>query len=197
MSAHFTWVRGLATALTSVLLVACTVPDGPSGDVRAMDIEGVKIDVRSEMPVLFLRERGGQERELLIWIGDNVARSIALAMEEVAPPRPNAHDLIKSLLAKLDGSIERVVVTELVDNTFYAVIELEIRGRIVAIDSRPSDAIAVAVRTGTTVYASESLLQSSGEFPGSEDATDIDWPSDAPYHREGPADHESPARERT
>ncbi len=165
---------GLVLALGWVL-AACTVPDAPSGTMRAMDLEGVKIDVRSETPVVVLREREGAQRELLIWIGDSEAQSIALAMEDVELPRPNTHDLIKSLLAQLGGEIRRVVVTKLQANIFYAEIEVEVRGRIVAIDSRPSDAIAVAVRTGTTVYANEELLESNGVFPGSEEATDIDW----------------------
>ena len=164
---------GLALALGWVL--ACTVPEAPSGTMRAMDLEGVKIDVRSEMPVVVLREREGAKRELLIWIGDSEAQSIALAMQQVELPRPNTHDLIKSLLAKLEGEIRRVVVTKLQANIFYAEIEVEVRGRVVSIDSRPSDAIAVAVRTGTTVYANEELLESNGVFPGSEEATDIDW----------------------
>lgn len=171
----YTTCRILGSGLLSLLLYgACTVPDASDGTLRAMDLEGVKIDVRSEMPVLFLRERGGQERELLIWIGNDEARSIALAMEKVESERPNAHDLIKSLLSELDGRIERVVVTELVGNTFYAVIELEIGGRTVTVDSRPSDAIAVAVRTGTPLFASEALLQATGTLPGSEDAREIE-----------------------
>ncbi len=165
---------GLVLALGWVL-ATCTVPDAPSGTMRAMDLEGVKIDVRSEMPVVVLREREGAQRELLIWIGDSEAQSIALAMQQVELPRPNTHDLIKSLLAKLEGEIRRVVVTKLQANIFYAEIEVEVRGRVVSIDSRPSDAIAVAVRTGTTVYANEELLESNGVFPGSEEATDIDW----------------------
>lgn len=175
MSIYTARGRGLAAGSLALLLCgACTVPDAPERTLRAMDLEGVKIDVRSEIPVLFLRERGGQERELLIWIGEDEARSIALALEDVVSERPNAHDLIKIMLSKLDSQIRRVVVTELIGNTFYAEIELESGGHTVTIDSRPSDAIAIAVRTGTPLFASEVLLEATQGFPGPEDAKDVD-----------------------
>jgi bifunctional DNase/RNase len=108
--------------------------------------------------VLLLKETHGARRELPIWIGMTEAQSIAMAMEEMVLPRPNTHDLIKNLLDGLHGDIRRVVITELRGHTYYAVIEIGLNGREVAIDSRPSDAIAVAIRTGAPLFATDSVL---------------------------------------
>lgn len=158
------------------LLAGCSFHSAtPDPNARPMRVDSVKFDPTSDNFVLLLEERGGQGRELLILIGETEAYSIARGIEEVSGPRPNTHDLIKNLLTGIKGSIERVVVTELKNNTFYARIDVQVDGRTVSIDSRPSDAIAIAVRTGATVFADEALLRSAGELPDSGPSRAIDW----------------------
>lgn len=168
--------RGSTVALVISLLLGCSMHSGTGNPTaRPMHVDSVKFDPRSDSFVLLLTERGGEGRELLILIGESEAYSIARGIGEIKLPRPNTHDLIKNLLTGMDGHIERVVVTELKNSTFYAVIDVEIEGRTVSIDARPSDAIAIAVRTGTSVYAEEEVLRSAGEFPESGPAREIDW----------------------
>jgi bifunctional DNase/RNase len=166
-----------STALLAIsLLLGCSMHSGKgTPTARPMRVDSVKFDPHSDNFVLLLTERGGEGRELLILIGENEAASIARGIDEIKLPRPNTHDLIKNLLTGMDGHIERVVVTELKNSTFYAVIDVEIRGRKVSIDARPSDAIAIAVRTGTTVYAEEAVLRSARDLPESGPAREIDW----------------------
>jgi bifunctional DNase/RNase len=139
-----------------------------------MHVTGVHVDPTSSAHVLLLEEQAEAKRKLPIWIGPAEARSIALQLEEVPMPRPNTHDLIKNVLAGLEVSIQRVTVTELRGGTYFAEIALEgIVGRV-AIDSRPSDAIAIAVRTGTPIFATDLVLRQAGRERG-EEAFDIDW----------------------
>lgn len=170
--------RGAALGVLALLLVVvgCSAySTGPDRNTRPMRVDSVKFDPETESFILMLRESGGEGRELLILIGENEAYSIAGGIEEVRLPRPNTHDLIKNLLAGIEGEIERVVVTELRNNTFYALIHLLVDGRRVSIDSRPSDAIAIAVRTGAQVYAHERLLRAAGESPRKAPAREIEW----------------------
>jgi uncharacterized protein len=109
-----------------------------------------------------LRERTGDHRVLPIFIGGAEATAIAFALEEVVPPRPMTHDLMKDLLDDLGVSVESVVVTDLRDNTFYAEIELHASDGVHRVSSRPSDAIALAARTGTPIYAEEAVLDQAG-----------------------------------
>lgn len=166
--------------LVALSLLACRVPLADDGPWRRVDVVSVEIDPDSGSPIMLLREREGLLRELPIWIGQFEALSIALATEGIPAPRPNSHDLIKSLLEETRGKLDRVVVTELRGNTYYAVIELEVGGRVVQVDSRPSDAIAVAIRTGTPIFASESVLHQSELIPDPENALEVQWgaPSD-------------------
>ena len=168
------------SVLLAAALVACSVPSaGLDSKTRLMRVDSVKLDPRTEDPVLLLTEEGGESRELMIWIGDNEATSIALALHEVEIPRPNTHDLVRNLLNGIDGEIERVVVTEVRDSIYYAVIRLRVNGRTVSIDSRPSDAIAIAIRTGASVFAAESLLET-------EDSDLTPTPSGNRFRREPP-----------
>jgi bifunctional DNase/RNase len=158
------------------LLLGCTLQSGaPDLTARLVNVDSVKFDPTNESFVLLLNERGGQERELLILIGPSEAYAIARGIEDIDPPRPFTHDLIKNLVTGMKGRIERVVVTELKDNTFYAIIEIKIDGRKVKIDARPSDAIAVAVRTSSLIYVEEAVLRSAGDFPNSGSPREIDW----------------------
>src|SRR4030067_1609669 len=113
--------------------------------LRQMKIEGLLFDPRSNMYILLLKEINGDDT-LPIWIGRPEADSIALALGQISTPRPLTHDLIKNLLHGLKSKATRVVVTERVDNTYYAVIYINKDGTEIPIDSRPSDAIAVAIR---------------------------------------------------
>lgn len=185
---HRHW-RGTPRMLAAAALglVACASPDGPNGDARAVYVDSVKLDSRTDTPVMLLVEESGERRELPIWIGIYEAQSIAMAMEEVRIPRPNTHDLIKNLLDGIRGEIERVVVTELRGSTYYAVIQVALDGRSFTIDSRPSDAIAVAVRAGAPIFATDRVLVQAASQEGAEPPVSIDWtPPSAP---QGPRVH--------
>ena len=132
--------------------------------MKEMELVGVRIELPSNAPIVLLRETDGAGRLLPIFIGGAEAQAIALAMEEVETPRPMTHDLFKDVLDQLGVRLERIVVTELRDRTFYA--ELELAGGngngARRISSRPSDAVALAVRTGAPIFAAESVLDAAG-----------------------------------
>jgi bifunctional DNase/RNase len=123
-----------------------------------MELVGVRVELPTNVPIVLLRETEGDRRVLPIFIGSPEATAIAFALERVETPRPMTHDLLKNLLEELDVSVERVVVTELRDSTFYAEIHLRRNGQSHTVSSRPSDAIALAARTGTPIFADESVL---------------------------------------
>jgi bifunctional DNase/RNase len=129
-----------------------------------MELVGVRVELPTNTPIVLLRETEGDRRVLPIFIGSPEATAIAFALEQVETPRPMTHDLIKNLLDELGVSIERIVVTELRDSTFFAEIHLSTNGRPHKVSSRPSDAIALAVRTGTTIFAEETVL-SEAAYP--------------------------------
>ncbi|HDN84964.1 bifunctional nuclease family protein [Candidatus Aerophobetes bacterium] len=122
-----------------------------------VDVVNVAIDVKSKMPVIVLKEKNGS-KTLPIWIGLFEAQSIALAMENVKPPRPLTHDLAKSLIEKLKGKVDRVVINDLRHNTFYARILIRQNGESIQVDSRPSDAIALALRLKVPIFIEEEVL---------------------------------------
>jgi hypothetical protein len=148
-----------------------------------MTIKGLGIDPITNMPIVVLRDREGQ-RTLPIWVGVFEANAIALQMENVQTPRPMTHDLLKSVLDGLSASVERVVVCALRDNTFYATIHVRTEhGSRQAVDARPSDAIALALRTSAPIYVEESVLQeaTSGESRETVDVKRIQsWLQDLP-----------------
>jgi uncharacterized protein len=125
-----------------------------------MRIRGLMMDPVTNMPIVVLKENGG-EAVLPIWVGLYEANAIALEIEKVATPRPMTHDLIKNVLMGLDTVVHKVVVSELKDDTFYAVIWIEQAGRVVSVDSRPSDALALALRMDCPIYVDEEVLASS------------------------------------
>jgi bifunctional DNase/RNase len=125
-----------------------------------MKIRGLMMDPVTNMPIVLLKDVGG-DMVLPIWVGVYEANAIALEIEKVSTPRPMTHDLIKNVLTGLDALIHKVVVTELKDDTFFAVIWLEREGRVVSIDSRPSDALALALRMDCPIFVDDQVLKNS------------------------------------
>lgn len=127
---------------------------------REFKIKGLMMDPITNSPIVILQD---VERNTLlpIWVGIFEANAIALQIERVDTPRPMTHDLLKNVLNHFDAEVERIVVTELKDNTFYAVIHLLRGGRPMVIDSRPSDAIALALRTDAPIFVTEEVIQNS------------------------------------
>jgi bifunctional DNase/RNase len=125
-----------------------------------MSIRGLRVDPITNMPIIILHEREG-ERVLPIWVGIFEANAIALQIDNVEPPRPMTHDLLKSVIDELGGRLERVVVSELKDNTFYATLQLRTPSGALTVDARPSDAIALALRSGARIFVEEAVIQSA------------------------------------
>lgn len=118
----------------------------------------MRVELPSNQPIVLLREESGT-RYLPIWIGANEATAIATAMEGVQPPRPLTHDLMRSIIDAVGALPVSVVITEMRDSVFFADLALDVSGKQTKVSSRPSDAIALAVRTGTPVYASAAVLE--------------------------------------
>ncbi len=125
-----------------------------------MKIRGLMMDPVSNMPIVILKDINGNSI-LPIWVGIYEANAIALEIEKVATPRPMTHDLIKTVLVSLRAGVQKVVVSELKEDVFYALIWLERDGELVSIDSRPSDALALALRLDCPIFVDESVLASS------------------------------------
>lgn len=134
-----------------------------------MKVEGLTLDPVTNMPIIILRDLEG-DRSLPIWIGIFEANAIALEMEKVSPPRPMTHDLIKNIFDSVDANVTKICISDLKDNTFYAVITVQVGETSVEIDSRPSDAIAVALRTNATILVEEKVLSEAKTFDISPDA---------------------------
>jgi uncharacterized protein len=134
-----------------------------------MELLGVRLELPANAPVVLLREQGGR-RVLPIYIGPEEAKAIALVLEGIRTPRPMTHDLMRDLLESIDAKVPRIVVTELRDATFYAEVELHVGSRVERVSSRPSDAIALAVRVSAPIYADESVLESAATVPPDEGA---------------------------
>jgi bifunctional DNase/RNase len=137
-----------------------------------MTIKGLMVDPITNMPIVLLKDKQG-ERVLPIWVGIFEANAIALQIENIATPRPMTHDLLRNIITDLDGRVDRVVVSDLKDNTFYAVIHLTVRGERIALDSRPSDAIALALRTRSPIMVEETVIDS---------AKTVEFASERPDH---------------
>jgi bifunctional DNase/RNase len=133
-----------------------------------MELLGVRLELPANAPVVLLREAAGSRRVLPIYIGPEEAKAIALALDRVTTPRPMTHDLMRDLLGALGASVQRVVLTELRDSTFFAEIELLLGGRVHRVSSRPSDAIALAVRVDASIFATEEVLDDAAA-PASEE----------------------------
>jgi uncharacterized protein len=137
-----------------------------------MTIKGLMIDPITNMPIIVLRDEEGQ-RILPIWVGVFEANAIALQIENVQTPRPMTHDLLRNVINDLRASVERIVVCDLKENTFYATIELKGRDGSLAIDARPSDAIALALRTASPIFVEEGVIQDAKSLDESKDSQDV------------------------
>ncbi len=125
-----------------------------------MKIKGLMVDPVTNMPIVILKDER-DDRVLPIWVGIFEANAIALRIEEIETPRPMTHDLLCNLLDSLQVSVEKIVVSDLKDNTYFAQIHLDVDGVRQEIDARPSDAIALALRTGAPIYVEQDVLEQS------------------------------------
>jgi hypothetical protein len=136
--------------------------------MREMTVYGVSLDMRTRQPIVLLKTADA-DLYVPVWVGHSEAAAILMKLQEADPPRPLTHDLACSLVASLDGEIRRVTVTELRDNTFHASVTLVRNGAEIEVDSRTSDAIALALRAGAPIYAADDVVEESGvEFQDGE-----------------------------
>ncbi|MFN8094268.1 MAG: bifunctional nuclease family protein [Vicinamibacteria bacterium] len=137
-----------------------------------MAIKGLMVDPITNMPIVVLREIAG-ERVLPIWVGVFEANAIALQVENVQTPRPMTHDLLSNVIADLGAQVERVVVSDLRENTFYALLHVTAANGPVTIDARPSDAIALALRTGSRIFVEEDVISSARSVETARENVDV------------------------
>lgn len=133
-----------------------------------MRIRGLLMDPVTNTPIVILKD-ANSDTVLPIWVGIYEANAIALEIEKVSTPRPMTHDLIKNVLMGLDAHVHKIVVTELKDDTFFAVIWMEREGRIISVDSRPSDALALALRVDCPIYVDDEVLKNSKKAASASD----------------------------
>lgn len=138
--------------------------------MEPLDVVGVRVEMPSNQPLVLLRERNG-DRYLPIWIGAVEATAIAFAQQGVVPPRPLTHDLLRDVLTALQAPLRQVLITELRDGVFYAVLDL---GNGVEISARPSDAIALAMRSGAEIYGSTDVLDAAGIHVPDEEEDEVE-----------------------
>jgi bifunctional DNase/RNase len=150
---------------------------------KEVKVRGLLVDPTSNSPIVLLKDVGS-EAMLPIWVGPYEANSIASEIEKISPQRPMTHDLLRNVINQMGGTVKRVVVTDLRDYTFYAVIEIMTAERLVFLDSRPSDAIALALRVDCPIFIREEVLESSrieengrgiDEEAGDEE---VEWPEE-------------------
>ncbi len=138
-----------------------------------MSIKGLMVDPVTNTPIVILRDKDGQ-RVLPIWVGIFEANAIALQIENVAPPRPMTHDLLRNVIQDLNATVQKIVVCDLQDNTFYALIYLHLNGATVAIDARPSDAIALALRTRAPIFVEDAVIENAAGAEMGQESVDAD-----------------------
>ena len=136
-----------------------------------MTIKGLMIDPITNMPIVILKDKEGN-RILPIWVGIFEANATALQIENISTPRPMTHDLLKNVLGDLEANVQKIVVCELKDNTFYAMIYLDREGKLIGVDARPSDAIALALRTKSPIYVEESVVEGAKGMDLAKETTD-------------------------
>jgi len=138
-----------------------------------MTIKGLMVDPITNTPIVILRDQDGQ-RVLPIWVGIFEANAIALQIENVTTPRPMTHDLLRNVIQDLKATVERIVVCDVQDNTFYALIHLTREGQAMTIDARPSDAIALALRTRAPIFVEENVIDHAKTVDFSPDKPDAE-----------------------
>lgn len=138
-----------------------------------MKIKGLMIDPVTQMPIIMLRDPKS-DAVLPIWVGLYEANAIALQLEKISTPRPMTHDLLRNLLGQLQATVEKIVITDLKENTFYALIHLHRDGQLLTVDSRPSDAIALALRADAPIYVEEDVISKAKSVDITKEAGDSD-----------------------
>lgn len=138
-----------------------------------MTIKGLMVDPITNMPIVLLRDKQG-DKVLPIWVGVFEANAIALQIENISPQRPMTHDLLNNVIHDLKADIQKIVVSDLRENTFYALIYLTIGGEVMAIDARPSDAIALALRARAPIYVEDRVIDHAKAVDLAPDKADSD-----------------------
>ena len=152
---------------------------------REVKVRGLLVDPTTNSPIVLLKDVKS-EAMLPIWVGPFEANSIATEIEKVAPQRPMTHDLLRNAIRQLGGAVERVTVTELRDNTFYALIEIRVRDEVVLVDARPSDAIALALRVDCPIFIRDEVMETSrldetspvAEADAAYAEEEVEWPEE-------------------
>jgi bifunctional DNase/RNase len=137
-----------------------------------LSLVGVRVELPTNQPIVLLKETNG-DRYLPIWIGAVEATAIAFALQGVQTPRPMTHDLLRDIMKETEIQVERVLINDLVDSTFFAVIRMAMDGRTTEVSSRPSDAIALAVRIDAPIFAAEEVLEQAGIELRDEEETEV------------------------
>ena len=138
-----------------------------------MSIKGLMVDPVTNTPIVILRDKEGQ-KVLPIWVGIFEANAIALQIENIATPRPMTHDLLRNVIHDLKAEVQKIVVCDLQENTFYGLIYLELNGSTVAIDARPSDAIALALRTRAPIFVEDTVIDNAKTVDFTTEKADAD-----------------------
>ncbi len=138
-----------------------------------LTLVGVRVELPSNQPIVLLKEANGQ-RYLPIWIGAVEATAIAFALQGIQTPRPMTHDLLRDILKGNEIQVEQIVISDLVEQTFYATIQMTTNGRSTEVSSRPSDAIALAVRIDAPIYAAEEVLDQAGIEIKDDEETEVE-----------------------
>lgn len=141
--------------------------------MKELSLVGVRVELPSNQPIVLLKEADG-DRYLPIWIGAVEATAIAFALQGIETPRPMTHDLLRDILTETRVAVERVLISELIDQTFYALIRMSAEGKTVEVSARPSDAIALAVRVNAPIYAAEEVLDQAGIELRDEEETEVE-----------------------
>jgi bifunctional DNase/RNase len=140
-----------------------------------MKIRGLMMDPAANTPIIILKDVNG-ESMLPIWVGPFEANAIAVEIEKLSTQRPMTHDLLKNIIWEFGASVRRIVITDLIENTFLAVIELTRNGEVMVVDSRPSDAIALALRVDCPIYVNDDVIRNSSTAVNEDNAAQDEWP---------------------
>jgi bifunctional DNase/RNase len=159
--------------------------------MKELSLVGVRVELPSNQPIVLLKESDG-DRYLPIWIGAVEATAIAFALQGIQTPRPMTHDLLRDILGETAIAVDRIVINDLVDQTFYATIRMSTDGKTVEVSSRPSDAIALAVRINAPIFAAEEVLEQAGIELRDDEETEVEKFREF-LDQVSPEDFESPA----